>query len=66
MTRGRVKTRIDDRKFGFIAQDGGGDVFVHVSELGGLDSLLPGQRVEFLKQVDEDGRARALDVRVIA
>jgi cold shock protein len=55
VTRGRVKNWIDDRKFGFIVQDGGGDVFVHVSQLGGLENLVPGQRVEFLKQCAQFG-----------
>ena len=38
-----------DRGFGFIARDGGEDVFVHVSNVqgGGGQALTEGQSVEF-------------------
>ena len=45
---GRVKWFDIEKGFGFIARDGGGDVFVHTSALpAGVTQLKPGQRVEF-------------------
>jgi CspA family cold shock protein len=47
---GAVKFFNAERGFGFIVPDGGGgDVFVHVTavEDAGLDTLEPGQRIEF-------------------
>lgn len=67
MTSGRVKTWLGNKGFGFIVPDDGGpDVFVHVSELerSGIDSLTVGQRLEFLTEHNPRG-LRAVDVRVI-
>ena len=46
---GRVKWFNADRGFGFIEQEGGGDVFVHFSAIQsqGYKSLNEGQRVQF-------------------
>lgn len=55
MPKGRVKWFNDTRGYGFIEQEGGGDVFVHFAgiEMDGYRTLAEGQRVEFeLKRAD--------------
>ncbi|MFI7276101.1 cold-shock protein [Streptomyces sp. MS19] len=48
MPTGKVKWFNSEKGFGFLSRDDGGDVFVHSSALpSGLDTLKPGQRVEF-------------------
>jgi len=49
MAQGTVKWFNGDKGYGFIAVDGGPDVFVHVSAIsgGGYRSLEEGQKVEF-------------------
>jgi CspA family cold shock protein len=49
MAQGTVKWFNADKGYGFIAVDGGSDVFVHYSaiEMDGYRSLEEGQRVEF-------------------
>jgi CspA family cold shock protein len=49
MAQGTVKWFNSEKGFGFIAVDGGADVFVHYSaiDMDGYRSLEEGQRVEF-------------------
>ncbi len=49
MAEGTVKWFNDSKGFGFITQDGGGDIFVHHSAIqgSGFKSLSEGDRVEF-------------------
>jgi CspA family cold shock protein len=49
MARGTVKWFNSDKGYGFIAQDGNGDVFVHFSAIqgSGYRTLEETQRVEF-------------------
>jgi CspA family cold shock protein len=49
MARGKVKWFNEQKGFGFIEQDGGGDVFVHYSSIGGegFKTLAEGDVVEF-------------------
>jgi len=62
---GKVKWFDADKGFGFLANDAGGEVFVHASALPpGTTSLKPGAKVEF--GVAEGRRGlQALSVRVI-
>ena len=66
MTQGTVKWFNGDRGYGFIAVEGGPDVFVHVSAItgGGDRSLAEGQQVEFDITQGQKG-PQAENVRVI-
>jgi CspA family cold shock protein len=66
MTQGTVKWFNSDKGYGFISQAGGGDLFVHYSEIdgSGYRSLEEGQRVEFEVGPGQKG-PQATAVRVV-
>ncbi|MGA7324584.1 MAG: cold-shock protein [Rhodomicrobium sp.] len=69
MPQGTVKFFNPNKGFGFIAPDeGGGDVFVHVSALerSGISYLSEGQKVTFDVERDpKTGKMRATNVREV-
>ena len=66
MAQGAVKWFNGDKGYGFIAAEGGPDVFVHFSAItgGGYRSLEEGQKVEFDITQGQKG-PQAENVRVI-
>jgi CspA family cold shock protein len=67
MATGTVKFFNQDKGFGFITPDEGGtDVFVHVSAVQGSTLLREGQQVSYeIGQDRRTGKSRAEDVRAI-
>jgi len=63
---GTVKWFSNEKGFGFIAQEGGEDVFVHHTsiEADGYRSLSEGQRVEF-EVVQGNKGLQASNVRIV-
>ena len=64
MPQGTVKWFNDAKGFGFLQEDGGGDVFVHHSEIkmDGFRTLAEGDRVQFETPAGPKG-PKALNVR---
>jgi len=63
--KGTVKRWLSGRGYGFIEpEEGGAEVFVHHSEIGGASELREGQRVEFEVQ-STDRSPRAINVKII-
>ena len=63
--RGQLNSWDDQKGFGFIQQDGGGeDVFVHISavERSGLSQINEGERYEFDLEVDRRGKYSAVNL----
>jgi CspA family cold shock protein len=67
MATGTVKFFNDDKGFGFITpEDGGTDVFVHVSALSRGGSLREGDNVSFeVGQDRKTGKSKAENVSVL-
>ncbi len=65
MPKGTIR-RIMDRDYGFIQSESGEELFFHRSELVGVEfnSLKEGQEVEFEKGQENDGRPKAVSVRL--
>lgn len=65
MPTGKVRFFDEDKGFGFIAEDGGADVFLHANALPeGVTTLKKGARVEFGIVEGRKG-AQALAVKVL-
>jgi cold shock protein len=66
MAQGTVTWFEDDKGYGFVASDDGGDVFVHYSQIvtDGPRRLEAGQRVEFAVSQGERG-PQADQIRVL-
>jgi CspA family cold shock protein len=67
MATGTVKFFAQDKGFGFITPDNGGpDVFVHISALGYGGSLKDGDKVSFdVGQDRKTGKSKAENVTVL-
>lgn len=67
MATGTVKWFNPGKGFGFVApEDGGKDVFIHVSALerAGISGLAEGQKIEYQLGAGRDGRTSAENVRL--
>ncbi|PAY05444.1 cold-shock protein [Bradyrhizobium sp. UFLA03-84] len=66
MATGTIKKWIDERGFGFVKpDDGGADVFLHISALPQGAQIEVGMRLSFEVAPDpRSGRTRARDVRL--
>ena len=67
MAEGTVKWFNADKGYGFIAQEGGDDVFVHFSEIQGegFKTLDEGQKVSFEITQGQNGKMQASNVRKV-
>ena len=67
MANGTVKWFNNDKGFGFIQpEDGGSDVFVHISALqkAGLNGLADGQKVSYELEQGRNGKSSAVNLQV--
>lgn len=67
MPTGSIISFKEDKGYGFIRpQDGGDNVYVHVSALksAGVDTVAPGQRLTYEVQT-KDGKTSAVDIKLL-
>jgi len=68
MPTGTVKWFNTTKGYGFIAPDGGGkDVFVHITavEQAGMKELADNTKISFELREGRDGRASAVDLKIL-
>ena len=68
MTSGTVKFFTENKGYGFIAPEGGGqDAFVHISavENSGMRTLRENQRVSYDLQEDRRGKMAAVNLKAV-
>jgi cold shock protein len=67
MATGIVKFFNNEKAYGFIApDDGGADMFVHISGLKALSTLVQGQAVAYdVESNTRNGRPKAINVRLL-
>lgn len=68
MPIGTVKFFNDEKRFGFIAPDGGGDdSFVHISavEQAGMTTLTKDQRLQYEVEADRRGKLSAVNLQAV-
>lgn len=63
--RGQLKSWNDKKGFGFIRpEQGGEDIFAHISAMRGARRPVQGDRVLYLRERDEGGRLHATHIRL--
>ena len=67
MATGTVRRWNDDKGYGFVEKDTGGDIFAHISDVNGrVEELTPGQRVQFDEGKDaRNGKTHAQNITII-